>query len=160
MGKMHDNLSRERLDTKAKHRDRIELLRRRVNLLKEKDKLLMTMYLDNSNSCRQISRLTGVNVSSIARKIDKLSSLLLEGKYILCLHNRDKFNISELAIAKDFFLLGLPIKKIAAKRHWTYYRVYKTIKKIQQQICGKSAIRLVGKTVHPLKQNFYGRRTG
>lgn len=134
MGKVHDNLPQEVLQAKAEYRDRIELLRGRVNLLKGKDKLLMTMYLDNSNSYRQIGRLAGVNVSSIARRINGIIKRLTNKKYLFCLQNRNKLTTKELAIAKEYFLLGLSIKKIAVRRRWTYYQAYKTIKKIQQHV--------------------------
>ncbi len=134
MGKAHDSLLREMLETKAECRNRIELLRRRVNLLKGKDKLLMTMYLDNSNSFRQMSRLAGIDETSISRRIVRIIKRLIDGKYIICLQNRDKLTARELVIAKEYFLLGLSVKKIAARRRWTYYQTYKTIKKIQQRV--------------------------
>jgi len=116
------------------YRDRIDLLRSRVNLLTGKDKLLMTMYLENSNSFRQMARLAGVNETSIARKIHKVTKRLIDGEYITCLRNRDKFSKTEMAIAKDYFLLGLSMKKIAGKRHRSYYRVRETLKKIQRLV--------------------------
>jgi hypothetical protein len=59
---------------------------------------------------------------------------LINGEYITCLRNRDKFDSGELDIAKDYFLAGLSIKKIAKKRDTTYYGVRKTLKKIQRII--------------------------
>ncbi len=122
------------LRTNAECRDRIELLHSRINLLKGKDKLLMTMYLDNSNSFRQMSRLSGLDETIISRRISKIIERLIEGKYIICLRNRDRFTAAEMAIAKEYFLLGFSMRKIAAKRRWTRYQVNKTIKKIQQRI--------------------------
>ena len=119
------------LTSKTIYRNRIELLRSRVDLLNGKNKLLMTMYLENGNSFRQMARLAGVNETSIARRIHKLTSKLLDGEYIMCLRNRDKFTRTELGIAKDYFLTGLSIKKITGKRHWSRYRVRKTLKRIQ-----------------------------
>lgn len=116
------------------YRDRIDLLRSRVNLLTGKDKLLMTMYLENSNSFRQMARLAGVNESSIARKIHRVTKRLIDGEYITCLRNQDKFSKTEMAIAKDYFLLGLSMKKIAGKRRRSYYRVRETLKKIQRLV--------------------------
>jgi len=134
MGKIHDNLSQRMLITKEEYRDRIELLRNRVNLLKGKDKLLMTMYLDNSNSFRQMSRLSGLDETSISRRINKIIERLIDGKYIAYLQNRKRFTVAEMTIAKEYFLLGLSVRKIAEKRHWTYYQAYKIIKKIQQHL--------------------------
>jgi len=122
------------LKAQDEYRDRIDLLRSRVNLLTGKDRLLMTMYLENSNSFRQMARLAGVNESSIARKIHRVTKRLIDGEYITCLRNRNKFSKTEMAIAKDYFLLGLSMKKIAGKRRRSYYRVRETLKKIQRLV--------------------------
>jgi len=134
MKRIHTKIPERTLKDKNEYRDRIDLLRSRVNLLTGKDKLLMTMYLENSNSFRQMARLAGVNESCIARRIYRLIKRLLDGEYITCLRNRDKFSKRELAIAKDYFLLGLSMKKIAVKRRRSYYRVRETLKKIQRLI--------------------------
>ena len=127
-------ISERTLKDKNEYRDRIDLLRSRVNLLSGKDKLLMTMYLENSNSFRQMARLAGVNETSIARRIHRVTKRLIDGEYITCLRNRNKFSKREMAIAKDYFLLGLSMKKIAGKRYWSYHRVRKTLKKIQRLV--------------------------
>ena len=131
MKKIHKNIPQSSIKTRTEYRDRIDLLRSRVSLLTGKDKVLMTMYLENGNSFRQMARLVGVNEASIARRIHKVTKRLMNGEYITCLRNRDKFSKNELDIAKDYFLAGLSMKKIAEKRDSTYYRVRKTLKKIQ-----------------------------
>ena len=132
METIHSNVSEGTLKTKNEYRDRIDLLRSRVNLLTGQDKLLMTMYLENGNSFRQMARLAGVNETNIARRIHKVTKRLIDGEYITCLRNRDKLTDAELAIAKSYFLTGLSIGKIAAKKHTTYYRIRETLKKVQQ----------------------------
>ena len=117
---------------------RTDILRSRVNLLAGKDKALMTMYLDNGGSFRQMARLTGVNEVTVARKIRSLSARLADGKYITCLRNRNRFSKMELSIAKDYLLSGLSIRKIAEARHSTVYSIRKTIKKIQNVLKGQS----------------------
>jgi predicted DNA-binding protein YlxM (UPF0122 family) len=134
MEKIHKNMPQSTLTAKNACRDRIDLLRSRLNLLTGKDKLLMTMYLENGNSFRQMARLIGVNEASIARRIHRVTKRLIDGEYITCLRNRNKFTGTELDIAKDYFLLGLSMKKIAGKRNSTYYHVRKTLKKIQRLI--------------------------
>jgi predicted DNA-binding protein YlxM (UPF0122 family) len=37
-----------------------------------------------------------------------------------------------MAIAKDYFMLDLSMKKIADKRNWSYYQVRQTLEKIQR----------------------------
>lgn len=131
MKTIHSNVSEKNLEDKNKNRIQIDLLRRRLSLLEGKDKLLMTMYLENGNSIFQISRMTGLSQTSLARRINGLTKRLIEGQYIECIRNRDKFNKSQMAIAKDYFLTGLSIRKITIKRHRSRYHVRETIKKIK-----------------------------
>jgi predicted DNA-binding protein YlxM (UPF0122 family) len=131
MKKIHTNISQKTLEAKNQYRDEIDLLRGRLNLLNGKDKVLMTMYLENGNSFRQIARLTGISDTSIARRINRLTKRLLDSQYIICLRNRDKFTREQMTIAKDYFLTGLSIRKIATKRHRSFYHVRETMKKIQ-----------------------------
>ena len=46
-------------------RNKVELLRSRVHLLRGRDRLLMTMYLENGNSIRQMAKMSGKNPSSM-----------------------------------------------------------------------------------------------
>ena len=134
MKKIHENIPHRTLKIKKEYRDRIDLLRIRASMLTGKDKLLMTMYLSNSNSFRQMSRLAGVNEASIARRIHKVTKRLIDSEYITCLRNRDKFTRTEMAVAKDYFLLGLSQRKIAIKRNYSVYRIRKILKRIQQLV--------------------------
>ena len=131
MKTIHFNISQKNLDDKIKNRAHIDLLRSRIYLLDKDDRLLMTVYLENGNNTRQISRLTGLSRKSIARRINILTTRLLVGGFITCLRNRRKFNKHQMAIAKDYFLTGLSIKKITLKRRRSRYRVTETIKKIK-----------------------------
>jgi predicted DNA-binding protein YlxM (UPF0122 family) len=137
MKEIYEKISEEALTARNECRDRIDLLRRRVYLLAGKDRLLMTMYLENGNSFRQMARLAGVNETSIARRIYKITKRLIDGEYITCLRNRNKFSKVEMDTARDYFLLGLSIKKISIKERLTYYKVRQTLKKIQSLIINK-----------------------
>ena len=143
MEAIHQNISDERKEAKNGYRDRIDLLRSRVEMLSGKDRLLMTMYLENGNSFRQMARLAGVNETSIARRIYKVAKRLIDSEYIMCLRNRDKFTNSEMEVARDYFLSGLSIKRISHKRCSTYYSVRRTLKKIQKlvEIIGADEVR-------------------
>ena len=134
MQTVNENTAQEALEARKAVRDRIDLLRSRVSLLTGRDKLLMTMYLENGNTFRQMARLAGVNEASIARRIHKVTKRLIDGEYITCLRNRDKFTGAELAVAKDYLLLGLSQRKIALKRNCSTYQVHKILKKIQQLV--------------------------
>ena len=112
--------------------DRLDLIRSRADLLTGKDRAIMQIYLDNSGTFRQMSRIAGVNEANVARRIHKIIRRLLDGQYITCLRNRHKFSGVELDIAKDYFLDGLIMSQIAEKRCTTYYAVRRAMKKIQQ----------------------------
>jgi len=133
MQRVHTNISSDDIQSRN-YRDRIEMLRNRVELLTGKDKLIMTMYLSNGNTYRQLAQLIGINEANIARKIHKLTKKLVDGEYIKCLRNRDKLTKTQMDIARDYFLTGLSFKSIANKKHNSYYNIRKTIIKIQQVI--------------------------
>jgi predicted DNA-binding protein YlxM (UPF0122 family) len=101
-------------------------------MLKGRDGALMKMYLDNSNTFRQMSRLMGVNESSIARHIHKLVRRLLDGSYITCLHYRDKLTPEQVEMARDYFVDGLSMREIADRHETTLYAVRQTMKQIQR----------------------------
>ena len=123
-----------RIVSKSKNssRDRLDLLRSRVNLLSGEDKLLMTMYLENGNSFRQLARLTGVNEANVARRIRRITGRLLNGRYVMCIRHRDKLTKREMAIAKDYLLMGLSQKQIARKRNCSLYRIIKILRRIEE----------------------------
>jgi len=134
MKQVHENISGQYCQVKRCYRDRIDLISGRVNLLSGKDKLLMTMYLENGNSLRQMAALAGVSHGYIARRIYNITKRITDGPYITCLRNADKFTQEEMDIAKESFLLSLSIRKIVVKRNLTYYRVYNTLQKIKRRL--------------------------
>ncbi len=134
MGRIHNNISQKSLQARNEVRDRIDLLQSRAKLLTGKDRLLMTMYLDNANTFRQMARLAGVNEANIARRIHKIIKRLIDGEYITCLRNREIFSNAEMVIAKQYLLLGWSIRKIASEQGCSYYRARKSLKKIQRLV--------------------------
>jgi hypothetical protein len=131
MKTIHSNVAEKNLKYKKKRRAEIDILRSRLKLLDGKDKHLMTVYLENGCSIFQISQLTGQCESSVARRIKRLKRRILEGRYIACLRNRQKFSKEQMQIAKDYFLSGLSIKEITFKRNHSCYHVRETIMKIR-----------------------------
>ena len=131
MRTIHTNLSQDRLEEKKKNRAQIDVLRSRLDLLDGKDRLLMTLYLENGYSIFKISKVTELCQSSIARRIKRLTKKLTEGSYITCLRNSDKFNRYQMVVAKDYFLKDLSMKEITNKRHRSLYHIRETISKIK-----------------------------
>ena len=94
----------------------------------------MKMHYEKGNSFRQMARLLGVSESRVARRIHRISSRLLDGRYIACLRNRDRLSSDQMSVAKDYFLRGLSQSKIAEKKRWSLYRVGRTIREIESVI--------------------------
>jgi len=132
MERIHENIAGKTLKAENQHLDEFDLLRSRLNLLEGKDKVLMTMYIENGNSFRQIARLLNISDTRVARRIHRLTKGLTGGDYINCLRHRDKFTGHQMNIARDFFLLGLSIRRIAAKRRRSRYFIHETIVRIQR----------------------------
>jgi predicted DNA-binding protein YlxM (UPF0122 family) len=117
-------------------RGRVEVLRSRVELLSGMDRVIMTMYLVNGNSFRQIAQLMGVNETNVSRRIRRLIKRISDGGYITCLRNRERFSREELDIAREYFLLGWSMKRIAREREMTFYRVRGMVKRIEAVLKG------------------------
>ncbi len=131
MERIYKNISQDAPEVKNDYRKEIDLLRSRANLLSGKDKLLMKMYLENSNTFYQMAKLIGVNEVTIARRIHKIIERLIDSEYIICLRNRDKFTEKEMNIAKAYFMGGLSIRKIASKHRISIYRIRAILKRVQ-----------------------------
>ena len=115
--------------------DRLDIIRSRAGLLTGTDKTLMQVYLDNSGTFRQMSRIAGVNEANVARRIHKLIRRLLDGQYITCLRNRKNLTDEQVEIARDYFVEGLPMREIARRHEISRYAVRKAMKKMQQLTC-------------------------
>jgi predicted DNA-binding protein YlxM (UPF0122 family) len=131
MKTIHSNVTQKNLEDMNDNRALVDVLRGRLDLLDGKDRLLMKMYLDNGYSIFKISKVTDLCQGSIARRIKRLKKILLEGRYIKCLSNRDRFNRYQMEIAKDYFLKDFSIRQITIKRRRSYYHIRKTILKIK-----------------------------
>ena len=109
-----------------------DMLAIRADILNAKDRALLKMYHRNGLTFRQIAHVAGVNEAIIARKIHKLTAKLVDGEYLTCLRNRDKFNRTEMTVARDYYLEGMSQKQIAKKRKMTIYSTRKILLKIRQ----------------------------
>ena len=134
MNEIHASISDRVIEVKNLRRSRMDLLRSRLGILSGRDRVLMTMYLVNGNSFRQIARLRGVSETSVARRIHRLVERLTNGEFMMCVRSRDKLSLRQMAIARDYFLTGLSRKQIAAKRGMSLYAVRKELTGIRNLI--------------------------
>ncbi|MHC4477848.1 MAG: helix-turn-helix domain-containing protein [Planctomycetota bacterium] len=134
MRRVHANVSDRVPACRLERRQMLELLERRAHLFSGRDRLLLTMYLQNGNSVRQLAALSGMHESTIGRRINKLLKRLIENEYILCLRYPDRFTDTELSLARDHFLRGIGHRQLAAKHRCTAYQVRKTLSQIQERL--------------------------
>ncbi len=114
--------------------EQASLLVERIALLRGEDRLLMTMYVNNHNSCRQIARLMGLHVGTVARRLRRLSHLLLAGEYITCLRHRDELTSRQLRLARDYFMRQLSIRELAARYKCSRYLIRQMLSHIYQVV--------------------------
>jgi hypothetical protein len=127
MNAIYVNMGMNTFESRIKLRERVDLLRSRVYLLRGRDRLLMTMYLENGNTINQMARMCGKSPSTIYRRICKLTKLLLEGDYIKCLRFRDRFSKTEMLFAREYFLEGICYREIAKRHGSSLYKVRKMV---------------------------------
>ncbi len=130
MNTLNNYISKELLVSNTQHLEMIDLLRHRKDLLDGQDKVFMTMYLENGNSFRQISRLLGVSEATISRRIQKLTKHLTGESFYIYRQYRKKLNKRQKQFARDYFLTGLSLRQIAKKHQCGFLRVKNTMKKI------------------------------
>jgi predicted DNA-binding protein YlxM (UPF0122 family) len=132
MGQVNMNVPERALEAKDLRRSRMEILRRRLELLNGADKVLMTMYVEKGSSFRQIARLRGVSEASVARRVHQLTQRLIDGEFLTCVRNRDRLTGRQMALARDAFLTGLSLRQIAEKRRVSIYAVRKELADIRK----------------------------
>jgi DNA-binding Lrp family transcriptional regulator len=108
-------------------------------LLAGEDRLLMTLYLEDGHSYRQIARLIGANPTTVARRVRRVARRLIDETYSVCLENRSAFSGPELAILRDYFLRGLSFARIGRKRGTSYYRARTTVLKARELVAAATA---------------------
>jgi hypothetical protein len=127
MKAVYVNTGMSTFESRIEHRNRVELLRSRVCHLRGRDRLWMTMYLQNGNNINQMARMCGKSPSTIYRRICKLTRLLIESEYITCLRFRDRFSKTEMLFAREYFLEGISYRDIAKKHCISAYKVHKMV---------------------------------
>jgi len=120
--------------------DRVDILSSRADILNDKDRALLRMYLKNGLSFHQIALVAGANQSTISRRIYKLTDKLVDGEYITILRNRERFSPKEIAVARDYFIDGMTQKQISAKWGMSMHSTRKILHEIKEAVaeCKKS----------------------
>lgn len=124
-----DELDLERIPAR---RDIVELLRARRDLLDSEDRVLLKMYLEASSSFTEIARLTGLDRSSVCRRIHRMIHHLCDETYTRCEADPLLFREPELAVIRDHFVRGFSLKRISRDHNLCYYRVRAIIQKARR----------------------------
>jgi len=117
--------------------EEVDLLRRRAAILSRADRTLVLMYLEKGSRFSEIAQVSGLNEANVARRIHKLVGRLMDGQYITCVRHRSLLGALNVAIAKDRLIEGLSVRRIAAKRRTTTYRVRRGLVQIQLLLDGR-----------------------
>ena len=92
-----------------------ELVVSRLGMLCGADRDVMSLYYESGATKRQIAVIAGVHEATIGRKINKLTSALLEGVYVQCLSNRKFFTQEQLEVARLHFVGGMRSEAIGRR---------------------------------------------
>jgi transposase len=119
-------------------RNILEELESRIDLLNEKDRAIMSLYLRYGTSYREISLLSGQHEGTIARRVKRIMQVLVTGPYAKCLERRELFAESELEMIKDHFLCGLSYADIIMRYGASTYKVRTVLRRAKKMGEGKS----------------------
>lgn len=111
------------------HRDAVDLLKRQADLLTGVDQTLLMMYIEAGCSFHQLGRLTGMNRSSVGRRIRRIIRRLSDPTYALCLENRSRFSDLEMAVVRDHLVRGWSLARICRDHQLCYYRARLIVEK-------------------------------
>ena len=107
------------------------ILRERLNYLHGREKIIMSMYLINGISYRQIALLLKINKGTIFRIIKKTIHILTEGVFAACIEKKELFSPDEISIAKDYYVNCLTIREIAKKHKTSFYNIREQLNEIK-----------------------------
>jgi hypothetical protein len=113
-------------------RDTADQLRPLADLLVGDDRTLLMMYIQAGCSFHQLARLSGMNRSSVGRRIRRMIRRLSDPTYTLCLDDRWGFSDLERAVIRDHFIRGLSLKRICREHNLCYYRARVIVEKARQ----------------------------
>ena len=123
---------RNETDRALGRRDIGELLRLRGHLLTGEDRALIEMYLDRGETIRRMATLAAVTPGCIAKRLRVITQRLADPTYAVCMAHRRDFTLSELLIAKDYFVRGHSIRHICENRKASRHRVRAVIRRARE----------------------------
>ncbi|HBG27469.1 MAG: hypothetical protein A2Y10_02750 [Planctomycetes bacterium GWF2_41_51] len=112
--------------TKRELLDLLEKIPGRIEMLPDKDKAFINLFLASQNF-RNIAAAAQVHEATIARRIKKIADRISNNNFVNALSNKNLTPL-KMKIMKDYFINDLPMNKIARNNKISYYEVRKLIK--------------------------------
>lgn len=135
-------------DKSSGNRELSEVIRRRLYWLSGRDRLLLEMVYEKGSSRRQIASLLKLPVSSLSRRIEKLTDRLLNRDYSICLLYRGQLSALQIHIARDWFVRGVSRKAIARRYRISLYRVDCHLRHLKKMIAEHLSRQTKTRTFH------------
>jgi hypothetical protein len=126
---------RTRREVAAQWRERVDLLDLRANLLDRQDRTLLQMHLEAGRNFHEIARLTGLNPSTVCRRIHRMVRRLSDPTYTVCLRNQRQFSRMELDVIRDRFVRGLSLACIRRHHALGHRHVCRILAKAHEMTC-------------------------
>jgi transposase-like protein len=128
MQSIHSNVIADK-EKQFDMRGMFEQLSEKVDLLEGRDKIIMTMYLEQKISMTEIAKLVGITAGNMTRRIKRIARRLILAE--ACFKNRHLFTPKELEIISEYLLRGSSLKETAENCCCTYYLARKASKKVK-----------------------------
>jgi len=128
------------LDRSPAHRDIVELLRERADLLGDEDRILLKMYLDADSSFHQLAKVVGTDRSTLCRRIHRMIRRLSDGTYDVCQRDERQFSPVEMNIIRDHFIRGLSVRRICRQYGLGCYRTRTIVEKARKLVRSAAAV--------------------
>lgn len=108
----------------------IEKIPGRVELLNDKDRAFINLFLASQNF-RNIASAAEVHEATIARRIKKIVQRISSNEFVKAISDRNLTPVKR-KILREHFIDGMPMIKIAKKNKISYCQVRKLIKTSMQ----------------------------
>ncbi len=119
-------------DRRAAGREVLERVRENLDLLQRADRLLLKMHWEARSSLDEIAQITGMDRSTVCRRIQRLLLRLSDETYLRCARDRASFSAAELTVIRDHFLRGWSLVRISRDRPLGLYRVRAIIRRARR----------------------------
>ncbi len=114
-------------------RTRLEALAARAELLGDVDRLMIRQRLAGM-SLRELSRLRGVSVWRIRRRLARIRARLTDPCFLLASHYGAALPSQARAVGQSYFVEGLTLRACACRHRMTLHRVRQAMTAVRQML--------------------------